>query len=83
MVTKEQLSEIGFHRVRGTEYYDGLWSYMFCIKAQEIFNHSEVDGELTFICRVSDIEHLEEVLYLDSGRDFRYEQAMDTDIYGA
>ena len=82
MITKEQLAEIGFHRWRGTEYCDLDCVYVFCIKTQEIFTYNYHEDSLEPICRVKDIEHLEEVLYLTSGVDFREQQAIERYIYG-
>jgi len=59
MITKEQLEEVGIdHTVNGREYYDEGPELMFDIKSQKFYLHSEVDGELTFICIVKDIEEL-------------------------
>jgi len=62
MITKEQLNEIDFVSIDGTEYFDvPIWDAMFNIKTQTLFSHNEVNGETEEICKVTDIEKLKEL----------------------
>lgn len=63
MISKEQLESIGFSTEDNTLYYDAPnWDFEYNIKTQELFSFNELDGETEFLCRVTDINKLEELI---------------------
>jgi hypothetical protein len=48
--------------------FDGDFSYAFDIRTQTLYMHDEVNGELTFMSRITDIQELEEIYHTLLGR---------------
>lgn len=65
MITKEELNAIDYTSKDNTRYHlFGEWEYEFNIKTQELFNINDGVGEPVFLCRVTEIEKLKELLEL-------------------
>lgn len=65
MITREELKEIDYTSKDNTHYHlFGEWEYEFNIKTQELWNINDGVGEPIFLCRVTEIEKLKELLEL-------------------
>ena len=48
--------------------FDGDFSYAFDVRTQTLYMHDTIDGELTFMSRITDIGELEEIYHTLMGR---------------
>jgi len=63
MINKEQLNSINFISDDGTYYYDkGTFDYQYNIKNQELWYYNDGYGDEEFMCRVTDIEELKNLI---------------------
>lgn len=62
MITKAQLEENSFRNLGGDLYYYGTYDYCFDIKTQELFVFNEKTGDMGFLCRITDINKLNDLI---------------------
>lgn len=77
-MTPEDLKLIGLHPYPSPKQH--LWGdyedLEFNFKTKELFYHNCVNGDLDFICKVKDIEHLKQAIY-DAFPQIRHEFNLD------
>jgi hypothetical protein len=62
MITKAQLEENNFRNLGGDLYYYGTYDYCFNIKTQELSIFNESTGDKDFLCNISDIDKLNDLI---------------------
>jgi len=62
MITQSQLEDNGFRSLGGHTYYYGAYDYCFDIKTQELSIFNETTGDKDFLCHISDIDKLNNLI---------------------
>jgi len=62
MITKAQLEENGFRSLGGHIYYYDVYDFCFNIRTQSIYAINELDGEEEFLCKVTDVNKLKDLM---------------------
>lgn len=65
MITIEEIESIGFREINSGNFCTIDFEYEFNIRTQELWSINDGFGEPTFLCRVTKIEKLQELIDLN------------------